>query len=451
MQPVYLDNNATTRPADEVVDAVTRALRELWANPSSVHRAGQMVRQQVELAREQVARLVNCRGQELVFTSGGTESTNHAIRGSLRAQPTRSVVVTDRLEHSATRETAEALEQRGTEVVWLESDASGVVDLDSLEDLLKSRADEVAVVSVQWANNETGAIQPVEKVGALCREHGVRFHCDGTQWVGKMTTDLTSTPIDLMSFAAHKFHGPKGVGALFVRRGVRLPAEITGGPQERERRGGTENVPGVIGMGVAADLARRWLESQPASAPATRAGGEGHHLPSPPGRGAGGEGDDLPSPRGRGAGGEGDDLPSPRGRGAGGEGERPSPPATHPFRARRDRFERAILDATGDAVVNAADVERLWNTSNIAFPRLEAEAILLLLSERGVYASAGAACSSGSLDPSPVLLAMGVAPEVAHGSVRFSISRETTDEEIDRAVEIVPAVIEKLRSSMAAI
>jgi cysteine desulfurase len=384
---VYLDSNATTRPADEVRAAVEASLRDEWANPSSVHRAGQAARRQVELARAAVAELIGAAEREIVFTSGGTEADDLAIRGTLAAQRSRPVLVTSRLEHSAVRETAERLAAEGTEVVWLESDGSGVVRLDALADLLARRAGEVGLVSIMWANNETGVIQPVEAIGAMCRDHGVRFHTDAVQWVGRMPTMVRDLPVDLLTCSAHKLHGPKGSGALYIRRGVRIEPRIVGGPQERERRGGTENVPGIIGFGVAATLAARWL----------RAAGN-------------------------------------------------APPA-----ALRDRLESLILCRVGDARVNGAAAPRLWNTSNIGFPRLEAEALLLLLSEHGVYASAGAACSSGSLDPSPVLLAMGVAPEVAHGSIRFSLSRYTTAAQIDEAVEVVVACVERLRSSMSAV
>lgn len=387
MKPIYLDNNATTRPAEAVIEAMRETLTEHWANPSSVHRAGQNARQRLELAREQVCRLIGCRDRELVFTSGGTEATSFALLGSLEARPDRRAVVTCRLEHNATRETVEQLERRGSEIVWFDLDERGIVDLDALSDLLRRRGDEIGVVSLLWANNETGAIQPIREVGERCGDSGVIFHCDATQWVGKMPTDVSQLPIDLMTFSAHKFHGPKGVGGLFIRRGVRLRPQIVGGPQERERRGGTENTPGIIGMGVAANLAQEWLQT-----------------------------------------------------------------AKRDEMARvRNEFEEEICRTVRDTTINAADAPRLWNTSNLAFARLEAEAILLLLSERGVYASAGAACSSGSLEPSPVLLAMGIPPEQAHGSIRFSISRETTREEIRSALDIIPEVITRLRRSMAAV
>ena len=387
MQFLYLDNNATTRPADEVVEVMSTALRENWANPSSVHRQGQAVRQKLELARESVCRLIGCRDRDLTFTSGGTEAANLAILGSLESLPKRNVLVTTKLEHVAVRELADRMEKKGVEVLWLASQPDGVIEADALEAILNDRAGDIALVSVQWVNNETGVIQPVERFGAMCREKGVRFHTDATQRVGKLPVNVADLPVDLLSFAAHKFHGPKGVGGLYAGRGVRISPQSIGGPQERERRGGTENTPGILGFGVAADLARAWLESD--------------------------------------------------------ERER--------LASLRDEFEETICSRCEETSINSFEAPRIWNTTNIAFHRLEAEAILMLLSERGVCASAGAACSSGSLDPSPVLLAMGITPEAAHGSVRFSISRESTKEELDQVAEIVPEAIGKLRKSMAGV
>lgn len=385
---IYLDSNATTRPADSVVEVMTRALREGWSNPSSAHRPGQLVRQQVDLARDEIAQLLGSRDREIVFTSGGTESANLAIRGTLAAVPGRNVLVTNRIEHSTVREVAEKLDERGlVEVIWLPLKPGGLIDLDALHDLLAQRADEIALITIMWVNNETGLIQPIERIGAMCRERGVRFHTDATQAAGKLPMSISELPIDLLTFSAHKFHGPKGVGGLFVREGIRIEKQQIGGPQEREKRGGTENVPGIVGMGEAARLARQWL-SQP---------------------------------------------------------ERAMRQA-----ALRDRFEKAILGAVPDASVNSAEWPRLWTTSNIAFPGLEAEPILLMLSERGVCCSAGAACSSGSLEASPVIAAIGISEERAAGSVRFSISRETTDEEIDRALDIVPGVIARLLETIGA-
>lgn len=384
MVSIYLDNNATTKPADDVVAAMTESLGSAWANPSSMHRSGQAVRRQVELARESVCRLIGCRDRELVFTSGGTEAANMAVRGSLAALPQRPVLVTSRLEHHCVHEVAEAVEQRGSEVVWLPNDRRGLVDCGALEELLTARAGEIALVSIMWANNETGVIQPIEAIGRMCREQGVRFHSDATQYVGKMPVDVASLPIDLLGFSAHKFHGPKGIGALYVREGVRIAPQMIGGPQERERRGGTENVAGIIGLGTTAKLASVWLATN--------------------------------------------------------ERER--------LRELRDSFERRLREAL-DVSINGTEAPRLWNTSNIGFAKLEAEAILLMLSERGVCASAGAACSSGSLEASSVIAAMGVSPELAQGSVRFSISRDTAEKEIDQAVGIIGEVIAKLRATLA--
>lgn len=383
----YLDNNATTMPAPEVVEAMTTALCEDWANPSSVHRFGQRARQRVELAREQVARLINAKPREVIFTSGATESNNFAIRGILAARPNRRTIISTLLEHSAAREPVKRLsEVNGYNVVWLPVSIDGLVDLDALRDALTRGGDDVALVSIHWINNETGAIQPIEQIGQICREHKVPFFTDATQAVGKVPCDLATLPVDALSFSSHKLHGPKGAGVLFARGRLGLVPQMLGGPHERERRGGTENVPGIVGLGVAAELAGKFLASN-----GPKIG-----------------------------------------------------------QARRDRLERAILDALPDAHVNSGGggAPRIWNTTNIGFPPLESEAILLLLSERGVSAAAGAACSSGSLEPSPVLLAQGIPEPIAHGSIRLSLSRYTTDAEIDYAIEVVPQVIARLRESM---
>lgn len=380
---IYLDNNATTQPAPEVVHAMLGALRDDWANPSSIHRPGQRVHQRMELARESVAKLIGCSERDLIFTSGGTEAANLAILGSLRAQPDRKVIVTSRIEHGAVRTFSTRCAAEGCEVIWLPNDSDGVVDVNALAELLAKRANEIAIVSIMWTNNETGVIQPIEKIGRMCRDAGVRFHTDATQWVGKMPTNVSTMPIDLMNFASHKFHGPKGIGALYVRPRVRLIPLVVGGSQERSRRGGTENTPGIIGMGVAAELAMKWLTSD----------------------------------------------------------------GLQRIARLRDRFERAVLEAIPGSVVNSGGAQRGWGTSNIAFPGVEAEAVLLLLSERGVCASGGSACSSGALEPSPILQAMHLPPERTLGSIRFSLSRETTDAEIDEAIEIVIDVVRRLQRS----
>ena len=377
----YLDNNATTRPLPEVIEAVAGALKETWHNPSSVHRQGQAARNALELARADLAALVGLPARHLTLTGSGTESIDLAIRGVLGASQ-RNTLITSRLEHSAVRDLAQHLEKTGqAQVRWLNILPGGLIDLDDLDRALKDEPP--ALVSIQWANNETGVIQPVQTIHEICQAAGTIFHSDAVQWIGKMPVNQPP-PTDLPTFSPHKFHGPKGLGILTVRPGIRLRPTLQGS-QELGRRGGTENVPGAVGSAAAATAAIKWLTD-----PSARAAQS--------------------------------DL--------------------------RDRFESQILEAIPNAVINAAGHPRLWNTSSIGFPRLEAEAILLSLSERGLAASAGAACSSGSLDPSPVLLATGIPPEIAHGSVRFSLSRFTTQDEIDQAVNIIKESIKRLSASM---
>lgn len=376
---IYLDNNATTRPDPLVVEAMRPYFLELYGNASSVHRFGQLARKAVDDARALVAQLIACRESELVFTASGTESVNSAIRGILAARSARRRIVTSAVEHSATRELCQQLAREGCEIREIEVDTKGRLDLESLAGAID---DQTALVTLMWANNETGVIFPIETVAEICKKSAVPFHVDGTQAVGKIPVNVAEANIDAMSFAAHKFHGPKGVAALYIRRGLRLRPLLIGGPQERGRRGGTENVPGIVGMGKAAELAKEHLFEMPKVA------------------------------------------------------------------ALRDRLERSILETIPDTTVNGDIEHRLANTTNISFAQLEAEAILLLLSERDICASAGAACSSGSLEPSHVLKAMKIEPKKAHGAIRFSLSRMTTDDEIGRTLQILPAVIERLRKVM---
>lgn len=372
---IDLDHNATTRPSPAVVEAVVRGLTEFWHNPSSVHRAGQAARAQVELARKEAAALIGAAPREITFTSGGTESIDLGVRGVLGRMARQGgppVVVSTRVEHAAVRELLEELERRGeARIRWCDTDRAGVIDLAGFERAI----DGAALAAIQWANNETGVIQPIREIHARCAARRIPLLCDGMQWVGKepVAGGGGGLPCDLLAFAPHKFHGPKGVGMLWVRSGVGLAPRIQG-TQELGRRGGTENVPGIMGAGVASREAREWLVNA----------GERARLAS-----------------------------------------------------LRDEFERGVLAGAPGSLVNAAGAPRLWNTTNIAFPGLEAEALLLMLSERGVNASAGAACSSGSLDPSPVLLAMGIPDRIAHGSLRFSLSRETTQVQVAEAARIV--------------
>ncbi|MCW5754123.1 MAG: cysteine desulfurase [Phycisphaeraceae bacterium] len=382
---IYLDSNATTRPTPAVVEAVSGALTEGWCNPSSLHRPGQIAKMQMERARTQIAQLIHAKPRDITFTSGGTEACDLAIRGLLGAAEGRRVVVTSPVEHSAVRELCKRLSACGEiEIRTAPINRFGQVHPEGLASLLD---DAVALVSIQWANNENGAVQPVQAIGAMCKERGIPFHVDATQWVGKEVTDVSSNWCDVLTFSSHKFHGPKGVGMAWISRHARIKPCIAG-QQELGRRGGTENVPGIVGAGVAAAECSAWLAD-----PANKQRAE----------------------------------------------------------AVRDAFERGILEAIPDAVLNSPTEpgSRIWNTANIGFPGLESEALLILLSERGVCASAGAACSSGALEPSAVLLAMGVPYDVAHGSVRFSTCRETTHEQAAEAVRIVTAVVAQLRQSWA--
>ena len=406
MDWIYLDNNATTMPAEAVTRVAVEMSESGWANPSSVHRFGQSVRQRLELARTQVARLIGARPAELIFTSGGTEANNLAVLGMIEPTDAKSAaVITTAIEHSAVHGPVDYLQKQGGVVVKLKADLNGQIDPAELEgairDVIEGGAG-LVLVTIQWANNETGTVQDVPGISQAVQrardwadERQIRtkvvFHVDATQAVGKLAVDVQAMGLDMLTLASHKFHGPKGVGGLWVRTGVRLRAQQKGGPQERERRAGTENTIGVVGMGVAADLARVFVADQEE---VTR------------------------------------------------------------VRRLRDRFEQAVVvklnetEAEPLAVVNCAGAERLWNTTNIAFRGLEAEAILVGLSEKGVCASAGAACSSGSLEASPVLRAMGIAETLAHGSVRFSLSRFTTEAEIDAAVGVVVDVVNRLRKTM---
>lgn len=382
---IYLDHNSTTPPSPGVVAAVQRGLTELWANPSSVHRAGQAARHAVELARQSTARLLGVPTRSVVFTGGGTEAIDLAIRGALASLPRAAeppLLLTTRTEHAAVRDLVDRLQTSGqARVGWVAVSREGLVDPDDLAMWLRQHP---AMLSIQWANNETGVVQPIHQIARMARAAGALVHTDATQWVGKEpVTDPED--FDFVTCAPHKYHGPKGVGVLVARRGVRFTPTLLGS-QELGRRGGTENVAGILGAGAAADEAIEFLAD-----------------------------------------------PSRRGAQA----------------SLRDRFERTILSALPECRVNAAGAPRLWNTTNIAFPRLEAEALLIALSERGVFASAGAACSSGSLDPSTVLLAMGVAPELAHGSLRFSLGRDTTLAEIDQAAHLVIDAARSLGSTLS--
>jgi len=373
----YLDNNATTMVAPEVLEAMLPFLRERYGNPSSMHRFGGNVAKDIALARERVASLIGADHEyEIVFTGSGTESDNMAILGTISYYRDKRHIITSRVEHPAVLNLCKKLEKDGYRVTFVPVDAKGNLDLEFLFDAVD---DDTAVVSIMYANNETGVIFPVERIGAFCRERGVPFHVDAVQAAGKILIRVNDINCDLLSIAGHKFHAPKGVGALYVRRGTRLRPILYGGHQEKGRRPGTENVPGIVGIGTAAKLAE-------------------DHLPEYPSR----------------------------------------------VKPLRDRLENSILSMFKNAHLNGDPNRRVPNTANIGFEFIEGEAILLYLDEHGIAASSGSACSSGSLEPSHVLRAMGVPFTSAHGSVRFSLSRYTTEEDIDRVLSVIPNVVNRL-------
>jgi cysteine desulfurase len=376
---VYLDNNATTPPASEVVEAMTRALRDEFGNPSSIHSYGQRAKAAVDDARAEVARLIGAEPADLVFTGSGTEADNLALRGVVdAAPPARTRLVVSSVEHEAVINTARALARRGVDVTFLPVDADGVVQPAVFEGAL---GDDVALVSVMLANNETGVIQPVSDLARLARARRVAFHSDAVQAVAKVPVDAPALGIDLLAIAGHKFGGPKGVGALWIRRGTRVSGIVTGGRQERNRRAGTEDVPAIVGFGVAARLARARLSAESSRQAVLR-----------------------------------------------------------------DRLEAGILAAIPGTVVNGAGARRVPNTANIAFEKVEAESLLIALDLDGIAVSTGSACSSGTLEPSHVLRAMGLSHGRVQSSIRFSLGATTTDQDIDRVLDALPALVRRLRA-----
>ena len=377
---IYLDHNATTPVDPAVVETVTQALRDLFGNASSVHAFGQTAKAAVDEARAAVASLVGGQPTEIVFTSGGTESDNLAIRGVAEAQQPagRTHLIASAIEHEAVLNTFKALAKREWKTTLLPVDQSGVVEPARLEEAI---TDKTALVSIMQANNEIGTLQPVAELAAIAHRHGAVFHTDAVQAAGKVAFAVKELGVDLLSLSGHKFNGPKGVGALWIRRGSRLTAAMTGGRQERNRRAGTENVPGIVGLGTAARLAAAKLET---------------------------------------------------------EGAR--------LAALRDRLEEGILTAVPGTVVNGDRSTRVPNTTNVSFDRVEAESLLIALDLEGVAVSTGSACSSGTLEPSHVLRAMGLSSHRTQNSIRFSFGLGNTAEQVDHVVAILPRVVNKLRS-----
>lgn len=375
---IYLDNNATTKPAPEVVEAMLPFLRERYGNPSSIHRFGGMVRKHVDRAREQVAALLGAKPGEIYFTSCGTESDNMAIRGFVDEHGSLSRLLTSSVEHPAVRNLSGTLQKRGTPVAEIGVDAEGMLDTDALE---AAAVDEHTLATFMWANNETGVVFPIREIAEAVKARGGHVHTDAVQAVGKVPIDVREVPIDMLSLSGHKLHAPKGVGAIYIREKTKTAPLLVGGHQEDGMRAGTENVAYIVGLGKACELA---------------AG----HLADEDGR----------------------------------------------VRGMRDRLERELLERCPGAKLNGHREHRLPNTLNISFEYIEGEAILLLLDEKHIAASSGSACTSGSLEPSHVMRAMGIPYTFAHSSTRFSLSRYTTDEEIDTVVEAMPDIVSYLRS-----
>jgi cysteine desulfurase len=374
---VYFDNNATTRVAPEVVEAMLPYLTENWGNPSSAYSFGHKLGEAISNARASIATLINAEPREIIFTSCGTESNNSAIHSALFSQPQKRHVVATTVEHSATMKFCHYLQKQGYEVSYVPVTPDGYL---RLEELASSLRPDTAIVSTMWANNETGILFPVDDVAKLCRDRAILFHTDAVQVAGKMKIDVKQLQPDFLSLSGHKLQAPKGIGLLYIRRGVKYQPFVIGGGQERGRRGGTENVAGIVAFGRAAELAASNLQDE-----ATR------------------------------------------------------------IRALRDKLENGILSSIPGTHLNGTKEPRLPNTSNIAFNGIEAEGVLMLLDQAGICASSGSACTTGSLEPSHVLTAMGCSASRARGSLRFSLGKYNNEDDVDHCLGELPGIIEKLR------
>ena len=378
MKTIYLDNNATTQVAQEVLKVSLPYFHDLYGNPSSAHSFGGNVARRIREARQQVAALLGATPEEILFTSCGTESDNTAIMSALATETGKRHIVTSRVEHPAIKSLCEHLSNQGYLVTEIGVNAEGILDMETYE---KSLTTDTAIVSLMWANNETGVLFPVEKAAEMAQERGILFHTDAVQALGKIPIDMKENTIDMLSLSGHKLHAPKGIGALYIRQGTKFSPFIIGGHQERGRRGGTENTAGIIALGKACELAARNMEDEN-----TR------------------------------------------------------------VKQLRDKLESEISSRIPNTRINGNRMSRLPNTTNISFEFVEGESILMLMDELGICASSGSACTSGSLQPSHVLRAMGVPFTMAHGSIRFSLSIYNSEVEIDFVIENLPPIIEKLRS-----
>ncbi|MGD1969272.1 MAG: cysteine desulfurase NifS [Desulfobacterales bacterium] len=378
MTVIYVDNNATTKVAPEVLEAMMPYFSDFYGNPSSMHSFGGNVAGAIKTARENVAHLIGAAPSEIVFTSCGTESDGTAIRAAIESYPDKRHVVTSRVEHPAIKNLYESLSKKGYRTTFVPVDDKGRLDLDYL---YNSLSEDTAVVSLMWGNNETGVLFPIEEISREIKDRGILFHTDAVQAVGKIPINVSESGIDMLSLSGHKFHAPKGIGALYIRKGTKFSPFMIGGHQESGRRGGTENTAAIIGLGKAAEIAAEHLKN------------DGYAAVS----------------------------------------------------RLRDKLEHNLLEKVPNAMVNGDPTSRLPNTTSIAFEYVEGEAILLMMNEHGICASSGSACTSGSLEPSHVLRAMGVPFTAAHGSIRFSLSRYNAEDEIDVIIETLPPIIERLR------
>ena len=377
MNVIYVDNNATTKVAPEVFEAMLPYFKEDYGNPSSMHTFGGKVDRNIKEARASVASLLGAAPEEIVFTSSGTESDNTAIWAAIQSNPDKKHIITSRVEHPAVKNLFEYLSKNGYRVTFIPVDSKGRLDM---EYLYKNLTDNTAIVSIMWANNESGVIFPIEKISQIVKEREAVFHTDAVQAVGKIPIDLNKIDVDMLSLSGHKLHGPKGIGALYVRKGTKFSPFLIGGHQESGRRGGTENVASIVGLGKASELAAAYMEEEN-----TR------------------------------------------------------------VKQLRNKLESKILKQIPNTIINGDRENRLPNTTNVSFEYVEGESILLMMDELGICASSGSACTSGSLEPSHVLRAMGVPFTAAHGSIRFSLSIYNTEEEIDFIIEKLPPIIKRLR------
>ncbi len=378
MKLVYADNNATTRVDDAVLEEMLPYFKEFYGNPSSIHAFGRQVSGKMDLARERVASILGADTSEIVFTSCGTESNNYAIHCSLEAHPDKKHVITTKVEHPAVLNVCKYFGKNGYDVTELGVNNDGMLDLDELRDSIR---DDTAIVSIMHANNETGVIFPIEEIGKIVKEKGVLFHCDAIQAIGKIPVNLKNSHIDLLSMSGHKLHAPKGVGVLFIRKGVRIDPLIIGGHQEDNRRSGTENVPYIIGLGKACEIAEGFVKQEQTE-----------------------------------------------------------------VRRLRDRLEKGIKEQLTHVAISGENSERLPNTSNVSFECVEGEATLLLLDMAGIATSSGSACTTGSAEPSHVLQAMGIPPVTSRGTIRFSLSKFNTEDEIDYILEKLVPIIKRLQN-----